>query len=174
MNSSAHFCQVWLQCLNTFQDHCMFQCWSESPYYLYNCCYFQVQFIAVWTHCSKGCHCLHVTNAPKAHIHKDQYPKNSDTICKLHVLCMLCLSAQNTVLHCSSNTRKPHRISIFCVSHYPIQIYPEESERADHHELADTAAAIAGRNIWIQMDLFWSFGQKINCTNAGLWVHDSL
>lgn len=103
----------------------MFQCWSGSPYYLYNRCYFQVQFIAVWTHCSKGCHCLHVTNAPKAHIHKDQYPKNNNTICKLHALCMCwCVSAPRVLYYIVVATlENPTGYPFFCVSHYPIQIY---------------------------------------------------
>lgn len=150
----------------------MFQCWSGSPYYLYNRCYFQVQFIAVWTHCSKGCHCLHVTNAPKAHIHKDQYPKINNTICKLHALCMCwCVSAPRVLYYIVVATLENPTGYPFFVC---LTTQYRSTERADHHELADTAAAIDGRNIWIQMDLFWSFGQKINCTNASLRVHDSL
>lgn len=59
----------------------------------------------------------------------------------------------------------------FCVSHYPLQIYPQECKRADQHELPDTAAAIDGRNIWIEMVLFWSFGLEIVHMNAGSCEH---
>lgn len=153
---------------------------SESHYYLYNCCYFQVQFTAVWTHGSKGCHWLHVTNAPKAHILminiQWHISTTSNAFQRHHVetawivFVLVCLWAQYTVLHCSSDTRM-HTDVNFCVSHYPIQIYPLESERADHHEFPNTAAAIDGRNIWIEMVLFWSFGLEIDRMKSGSCEH---
>ncbi len=153
-------------------SHCYM---SVLPYYLYNCCYFQVQFAAVWTHGSKGCHWLHVTNAPKAHIHTaDQYPKNSfnDTMWKLHesFVCW-CVSEPSILYYIVVATLEMRTGCQFCVPHYPLQIYPQECKRADQHELPDTAAAIDGRNIWIEMVLFWSFGLEIDRMNAGSCEH---
>lgn len=161
-------------------SHC---CMSLSPYYLYNCCYFQVQFAAVWTRGSKGCHWLHVTNAPKAHIHTaDQYPKNSfnDIMWKLHELFVCWCVSEPSILYyiVVATLEMPTGCQFLCVplpnTDLPTGVQKGRSTWAPRHSCCNWWQKYLNWNGFILVLLPGNRPYECQLLWTYVWVHESL